>query len=90
MRNETGHMECQKILGKYRFKIRFNQMNELRLICYQNLQKENQECPDFEIRFCCAENLNQTSSEIISLNYSMHDFGEEELQIRQSLKISNL
>ena len=34
-----------------------------RLICNKNLQVNRKPCPDFEIRFCCPENLKQALTE---------------------------
>ena len=47
------------------------------------MQDPNRPCPDFEIRFCCDENLQQFSSVVTSLNYSESDFSEAELKISQ-------
>ena len=37
------------------------------LICYQKLQPEGIDCPDFEVRFCCDESYKQQNSSISSL-----------------------
>ena len=61
--------------------------NFLSLICQKNLQYNNENCIDFEIRFCCNTNLKQTISVIDSLSYSEKDIGASNLTISLKLQI---
>ena len=56
-------------------KIEFINFFYSRLICYKNLQLENQTCPDFEIRFCCDfdSTFQQFNNVNESLSYSDAD-----------------
>ena len=54
------------------------------MICYEKLQTENQTCPDFELRWCCAKNyLNSTEPNQESFpSYSIDDLPEDSQNIR--------
>ena len=66
-----------------------------RLICNKNIENEGISCPDYELRFCCPQNLEQNTSAIISLlgrsnhysSYSESDFDEGNLTISYKLII---
>ena len=67
-----------------------------RLICNKNIENDGKSCPDFEIRFCCPQNLKQNSSTeylqhntsiTYSLNYSESDFDEGDFTISYKLII---
>ena len=67
-----------------------------RLICNKNIENDGKSCPDFEIRFCCPQDLKQNSSieyllqnnsMINSLNYSESDFDEGDFTISNKLII---
>ena len=58
-----------------------------RLICNKNIENDGISCPDYEIRFCCPQNLEQNTSTIKSLSYSESDFDEGKLTISYKLII---
>ena len=63
--------------------------NFLSLICQKNLQYNKENCIDFEIRFCCDQNLTDNVYNITGpLSYSEKDFDTANLTIRFELNIS--
>ena len=43
------------------------------MICYEKLQNENQTCPDFELRWCCAKNYPHSTKRIQEILPSYSD-----------------
>ena len=60
----------------------------LSFICLKNLQDNQQNCDDFEIRFCCDKNLTEKTNLNGSVSYSEKDFNTANLTIRLELNIS--
>ena len=84
--NETGLMGFLEISGKCKLSPKYKKVN-FRLICNKNIENDGIFCPDYEIRFCCPQNLEQNTSAIKSLSYSESDFDEGELTISYGLII---
>ena len=83
-------MVFRKILGKYpSFRKDIDKLI-LSFICLKNLQDNQQNCDDFEIRFCCDENLKEKNVTNVtgSLSYSENDFDTANLTNRFELNIS--
>ena len=48
------------------------------MICLKRLQDKEENCQDFEIRFCCPADLNQTNTDYINFDSLPSDFSSED------------
>ena len=62
-------------------------LNILSLICYEKFQTENQTCPDFELRWCCAQNdFNSTKRIQEKIPSYADDYLDDQPQNSQSIR----
>ena len=83
--NETGLMGFPANLGNCHYILYIISIRSkltFRFICNKNIENDGNSCPDYEIRFCCPQNLSQNTSAIKSLSYSESDFNQGDLAIR--------
>ena len=83
-KHEHGHGESRGNSGNFQVSSKLIKIYILSLICYEKLQTENQICPDFELRWCCAKNYLNSTKRIQEIfpRYSVDDLPQNSTSIR--------